>query len=64
MARGPSKFRQRDVARAVRAARQGGLEVERVDFTPDGSFSVVIKDNGKPKQNYEFFPKQPKQKGA
>jgi hypothetical protein len=41
MSRGPSKFRQRDVTRALRATERAGILVKRIDFE-NGKFSVVI----------------------
>lgn len=41
MARGPSSFKQRDVAAAIRAARQAGLEVAQVIVGRDGTIRVV-----------------------
>jgi hypothetical protein len=43
--RGPSRFKLRDVARAIKAAIATGLDIARIEFATDGSFSVVA---GKP----------------
>jgi hypothetical protein len=40
MARGKQKFKQRDVARAIRAVQAAGLEVGRVDIAPDGTITI------------------------
>jgi hypothetical protein len=40
----PVKFRETEMARAIRAARKEGLPVERVEITNDG---VVILHTGK-----------------
>jgi len=41
MARGPQTFRQRDVAAAIKAARQAGIEIARVKIEKDGTITVV-----------------------
>jgi hypothetical protein len=43
MPRGPCSFKQRDVARALRAARAAGFEVARVEIDNDGKIIVVTK---------------------
>jgi len=45
MARGESTFRQRDVTRAIKAAKMAGLNVERVEVDKDGKIAVIT---GKP----------------
>lgn len=42
MSRGPSTFRQRDVAAAIKAARDAGVEVARVEVDKDGKIVIVI----------------------
>jgi hypothetical protein len=42
MSRGPSTFRQRDVAAAIKAARDAGVEVARVEVDKDGKIIIVI----------------------
>jgi len=42
MARRPSNFRQQDATRAARAAIAAGLEVQRIEISPDGRIVVVI----------------------
>ena len=39
--RGPSRFKQRDVARALRAANLAG-GVERVELTPAGNINIIL----------------------
>ena len=45
MARGPCTFRQRDVKAALKAAREAGDEVERVEIE-NGKIVLVMKPNG------------------
>lgn len=40
MARRPIAFTQSDVVRAIRAAQVAGLNVGRVDISPDGGITV------------------------
>jgi hypothetical protein len=42
MARGNSTFRQRDAAALVRAVRQAGGEIERIELGPDGKIVLVM----------------------
>jgi hypothetical protein len=46
--RRPSKFRQRDLARAVRGVLASGLQVERIVIAPDGSIQVFPTRDDKP----------------
>jgi len=41
VSRGPTTFRQRDVAAAIKAAKLAGCEVERVEITKDGKIVIV-----------------------
>ena len=47
MARGPNKFKQRDVTRALRAAMAAGIEVGRFEIGTDGKI-VVVPAEGSP----------------
>jgi hypothetical protein len=40
MGRGPAKFRERDIAKAVKAARRAGGE--RVELMPDGRINIIL----------------------
>jgi hypothetical protein len=46
------RFRQTELARAVKALRAAGVKVERVEVDPDGKIRVIVKDgdseNSKP----------------
>jgi hypothetical protein len=44
MARGRLTFRQRDVAAAIRAARQAGLNVSKVKISPQGEIEIITTD--------------------
>jgi hypothetical protein len=41
MGRAPAKFRQADVARAIRGAIKAGLSVSRVEIDRDGKIVVI-----------------------
>ena len=44
--RGPVRFREREAARAIRAAERAGLRVERVEVSAEGRLSLVTsRDN-------------------
>ena len=44
MARAPLKFKQTDVARAVKGAKAGGFDVGRIEIASDGR--IVMFDHG------------------
>lgn len=39
-----ARFKQGDVAKALRAAKSAGLNVSRVEIEPDGKLSIMIGD--------------------
>jgi hypothetical protein len=41
MARGPLTFRQRDVVRAIKAAKRAGLPIGRVEITRCGTITLI-----------------------
>lgn len=41
LSRGPQKFRQADVEKALRAAQAAGFNVRRFEISPDGKIVVV-----------------------
>jgi len=49
MGRGPSPFKQSNVKRAVKAAKDAGLDIACVRFHKDGGFDVVV---GKPAEDH------------
>jgi len=46
--RGECTFRQRDVAAAIRAAKDAGLSVARVEIGKDGQITLVAGEPAKP----------------
>lgn len=42
MSRGPLAFKQRDVARALRATSMAGLQAERVEIDRGGKIVVIV----------------------
>jgi hypothetical protein len=47
--RGPSRFKERELSRALRAARQAG-GVERVEVALDGTINVILAKGGEANQ--------------
>ena len=39
--RGPARFREKDVAKAIRAARKANIEIAAVEITSDGCIRVI-----------------------
>ncbi len=48
MSRGPSSFKQADLARALRAAKAAGQSVCRYEITADGTIRVFIGEPDRP----------------
>jgi hypothetical protein len=42
MARGPNKFRQREITRTIKAAKAAGEKVNRVEVEPDGKIVLYL----------------------
>jgi hypothetical protein len=49
MARAPSKFRQQDVTRAIRAAIAAGVDIARIEVAKDGRIVIVTAADSGPK---------------
>jgi len=39
--RGPARFREKDVVRAIKAARKANVTIAAVDIMPDGRIRVI-----------------------
>jgi hypothetical protein len=56
----PSNFRQRDVARAIKAAKGSGLDIARVEVDPvTKRIVVVMKDSSGTETNVNPFDNAP-----
>ena len=44
MARGKLRFKERDVARALRAAAKSGVPTQELKITPDGTMRIILGD--------------------
>lgn len=42
MSRSPSTFRQTDLTRAIKAARNAGVTVARAEITKDGKIIIIV----------------------
>jgi ATP-dependent exoDNAse (exonuclease V) alpha subunit len=47
MGHGPGTFKETDLARALRAARKAGADVERIEIGRDGRIVLVLKNGDK-----------------
>lgn len=46
MTRAPSKFKQRDITRAINGVKAAGTKILRVEISPqEGTFSLVTEQN-------------------
>ncbi len=46
MSRSPSRFRQTDLTRAIKAARNAGVDVARAEIAKDGKIVIILGDIG------------------
>jgi glutaredoxin len=53
MSRGACTFRQRDVAAALRAARDAGVDIAKVEIDKNGTITLVY---GKPSETVPVVP--------
>jgi hypothetical protein len=44
--RKPAIFKQADISRAVKGAISGGIPIDMVEVSPDGSIRIFAKSNG------------------
>jgi hypothetical protein len=63
MARGPYKFKQRDITRALKGARADSYDVARIKITRDGSI-VLHHDDERPDEKSALEAWEEKRKNA
>ncbi len=51
MSRGPSSFKQRDVAKAIKAVASTGQQIKAIEITKDGSIKITIGEPDKQSSN-------------
>jgi hypothetical protein len=56
MSRSPSTFRQTDLTRAIKAARNTGVEVARAEIAKDGKIIIVIGETSGSSADIELTP--------
>ncbi len=56
MARSPSKFRQTDLTRAIKGARNAGVEVARAEIAKDGKIIIIIGETDGVNAEIELTP--------
>jgi hypothetical protein len=56
MSRSPSTFRQTDLTRAIRAARNAGVEVARAEIAKDGKIIIIIGEPAGSSADIELTP--------
>jgi hypothetical protein len=50
MARRPASITQADDARAIRAAKAAGVDVQRIEIDPNGKIVIVVVGSSEPDQ--------------
>ncbi len=56
MSRSPSTFRQTDLTRAIKAARNAGVEVARAEIAKDGKIIIIIGETAGSSTDIESTP--------
>jgi hypothetical protein len=56
MPRRPSTFRQTDLTRAIKGARNAGVEVARAEIAKDGKITIIIGEAGGVNTDVELTP--------
>jgi len=56
MSRGPTTFRQSDLTRASRGARNAGVQVSRAEIGKDGKIIIVVGEASNVSSNAELTP--------
>jgi len=56
MPRSPSTFRQTDLTRAIKAARNAGVGVTRAEIAKDGKIVIIISKAGGANADVELTP--------
>jgi hypothetical protein len=56
MSRGPTTFRQSDLTRAIRGARNAGVQVSRAEIGKDGKIIIVVGEASNVSSNAELTP--------
>jgi hypothetical protein len=56
MSRSTSTFRQSDLTRAIRGARNAGIDVARAEIAKDGKIIIVVGEAGNLRSNAELTP--------
>ena len=56
MSRSPSTFRQTDLTRAIKAARNAGVKVARAEITKDGKIIIIIGETTGSSADIELTP--------
>ena len=56
MPRNPSTFRQTDLTRAIKAARNAGVGVTRAEIAKDGKIVIIIGEAGGANADVELTP--------